>query len=70
MTKSHENVTKKSKILSEEHTLAEWLGEKGPIVQYAEYYIGKCKNYRWDTRVTNIYEKSVKHFGRIRALRF
>jgi len=58
------------KILEESHTLEEWLSRKGPIVQYAEYYIGKCKNYRWDLRVSNIYNKTKKNLGRARAPRF
>jgi len=58
------------KILSEDHTLATWLSKTGPIVQYAEYYIGKCKNYKWDVRVSRIYEKSVKNLGRIKPIRF
>jgi hypothetical protein len=55
------------KILEESHTLEEWLSTKGPIVEYARYYIGKCKNYRWDLRVSNIYKKTTKNIGRARA---
>jgi hypothetical protein len=47
-------------ILLQQHDLKVWLAKDGPIVQYAEYYIGKCKNYNWPRRVNNIYQKSVK----------
>ena len=62
--------TELRKILEESHTLEEWLSKDGPIVQYAEYYIGKCKNYRWDHRVSSIYNKTKKNLGRARAPRF
>lgn len=58
------------KILEAQHTLERWLAIDGPIVQYAEYYIGKCKNYKWDDRVQNIWKKTQKNIGTVRAIRF
>merc|ERR1712050_211986 len=57
-------------LLLEEHDLATWLSKKGPIVAYAQYYIGKCKNYNWDRRVHNIYMKTIKNLGRARRPHF
>ena len=61
---------KLSQILSKQHTLERWLSKEGPIVRYANYYIGKCKNYKWDERVSRIYQKTSKNLGRARALKF
>jgi len=58
------------KILEANHTLEKWLAADGPIVKYAEYYIGECKNYRWDLRVDRIWQKTMKNIGTVRALRF
>lgn len=58
------------KILEDSHTLKRWLAKDGPIVKYAEYYIGECKNYRWDLRVESIWNKTKKNIGTVRALRF
>ena len=57
-------------ILAEDHDLKEWLSKTGPIVAYAEYYIGECKNYTWDKRVYNIYKKTLKNQGTLGKMRF
>lgn len=61
---------KLKQILAEDHTLEGWLAEDGPIVQYAAYYIGECKNYKWDKRVKNVYAKTTKNLGRARKPKF
>jgi len=63
-------LSKIRKILEADHTLKKWLAKDGPIVKYAEYYIGECKNYRWDLRVESIWNKTKKNIGTVRALRF
>ena len=55
-------------LLLEEHPLENWLSKDGPIVAYAKYYIGRCKNYNWDQRVYNIYLKTVRNLGRARPM--
>lgn len=57
-------------LLLEEHPLETWLSKDGPIVAYAKYYIGRCKNYNWDQRVYNIYLKTVRNLGRARRPMF
>ena len=57
-------------LLLEEHSLEKWLSKGGPIVSYAQYYIGRCKNYNWDQRVNNIWMKTVKNLGRARRPHF
>jgi len=57
-------------LLLEDHTLEIWLSKDGPIVSYAEYYIGRCKNYNWDQRVFNIYRKTTRNIGRARRPHF
>ena len=58
------------RMLLEEHELETWLSKQGPIVAYAEYYIGLCKNYNWDKRVFNIWNKTLKNMGRVKRIRF
>ena len=57
-------------MLLEEHELETWLSKSGPIVAYAEYYIGLCKNYNWDKRVFNIWKKTLNNMGRVKRIRF
>jgi hypothetical protein len=61
---------KLKQILAEDHSLEGWLATDGPIVQYAAHYIGQCKNYKWDERVKNVYNKTLKNLGRARKPKF
>lgn len=53
--------------LDQEHALEYWLARDGPIVKYAKYYIGACRNYNWPKRVNNIWKKTTKKIGRARV---